>query len=268
MYDDDSDPNAVFFGTPDSSPDLPFPMDDEADIDSDPADDGPVDGATWLSDDGDIDHDQLGRIGYDRSDTGIFTAPGDDIRDTVPGSGRELPDRIEQQRSLEREAAATGDRHVGRVADLRSGSDPAGASGGSGSAAERVADSIRLAQQRLRSDRTVDSTVRVGTPERAAIPDGAIVNGSTLRSLEQVVIPDESTPIKRHYERTTLSAPPSFHSTTFESTIIGLKANTTGDWIISFKVSPEHKAAVMDLAGAYGLALIMHVERRKRGSNE
>lgn len=52
-------------------------------------------------------------------------------------------------------------------------------------------------------------------------------------------------------------------ATDFEATLAGLKANTNGIWIITLTVAPYDKAAVYTLDDAYGLALDVHVQRKR-----
>jgi hypothetical protein len=71
----------------------------------------------------------------------------------------------------------------------------------------------------------------------------------------------KSRKITRHYERQAITAPPPFKRSDFEATLVGLKANTTGDWIITLRVGQENREAATSLGDAYGLALDVVIEK-------
>lgn len=52
-------------------------------------------------------------------------------------------------------------------------------------------------------------------------------------------------------------------STDFEAMLVGLKANRAGDWILTLQVSRDARQAVYSMDDAFGLALDIHVQRRK-----
>ena len=237
MENDHDDSDIAFFGVSPGTSDLPFPFGPTPEPGYEP-DDSSNDGSDSPTA---YDSNEYGVIRYGRFDGEDDEGTAEDFRDSIPWQGG--PIRFirgaDEQRAIE--AADTGDRHVGRVADARAGLDTQGATGGS---ATRVADSIRDAGERIRRS-----------------------NGATLSSnakpdeLRGINVTDPST-VKRQYERSTIVAPPTFRRAEFESTLTGLKANVNGDWIITFKVSPQYDEAVMSLKNSYGLALKQSIERR------
>jgi hypothetical protein len=143
-----------------------------------------------------------------------------------------------------REAADAGIGHLRRVADARGG--------GSGTGAfrrdnpPRVANSIADAQQRIRELARVPIT-----PD-----DERAIAVAAERGPEQRSKP------KRTYEKQRISAPPQFQECKFIATLAGLKTNVAGTWTLTLSV-PADDAAMFDLKNSYGLALNVHVERKR-----
>lgn len=153
---------------------------------------------------------------------------------------------VGERSARERQAADTGNRNVGRVAAERGGSPPTGVRR---TESAGVASSIAAAQQRIRADASVPLT---DDEQRAAVVD----RQEHPRSK-----------IPRHYERQSITRPPQFQRTTFEATMMALKANAAGDWIVQIKVPAEYKSAVFDLGDAYGLALEVQITRKSYDRN-
>ena len=245
---DDSD-FAFFGGSPDTA-DLPFPFGPTPEPGYEPgdSDDDGSDGAHSY------DQHEHGVIRYGRFSDEDDERAADDIRDSVPwtrGPIHVIRGAAEQR---EREAADTGDRHVGRVADARSGEHPAGEHGGRTAGAARVANNLGDATLRLRET----PSGGIALVPRRPIDDGPIETDTA--TIERV--------IKRQYERSNLTEAPKFRECQFEATLVGLRANPNGDWIIQFKVSPEFDNAVTQLKHGYGLALQADFRRKQRATDD
>lgn len=236
MYGDD-DLDSVLFGGSDSPGDGGFDPFTEGIGGDESTSDGP---------DGDDDSfqrndDSIGVIRYGRfggQDPGGIT-PTDN--GPLPWAGGTNPSAAELRTERTREATSAGNRYVGRVADERSGGNPAGLRR---TASTGVADSIAAAQQRIREQSREPLT---GPESVAAVK--ADEAGETKK-------------ITRSYEKQSILAPPTFKSTNFEATIMGLKANTAGDWIIQLRVPPDFRESVTCLGDAYGLALDVVIVKR------
>lgn len=53
---------------------------------------------------------------------------------------------------------------------------------------------------------------------------------------------------------------PKFDSARFECHVYGLKANSSGDWLLTVKIDSN---AAMELGEAFGMAIITTMERRQ-----
>lgn len=157
----------------------------------------------------------------------------------------------DQQRDLER--TDTGIRNVRRVAESRSESPTTGSAGGFARKqnSPTVANSIGDAQQRIRAD--------------AAVPLSDDELGPAIRALDNGV---KSRKITRHYEKQAITQPPTFRSTNFEATLTGLKANTTGDWIVMLRIPQQYREQATSLGDAYGLALDVVVVKHNFNPND
>ena len=249
-------------------------MDDDLDIDSVlfGGSDPPVDGSfdPWLpglgqerteddSGNGTSDHhfrdggftagddDAEGVIRYGR-----FGGEGDriDQRDDgepLPWQGATDRPIVGAAERREREAADTGNRNVTRTAEERTGRSN---EGGTRTDPPRLASSINAAAERIRADIRIPLDAR----ERSA----AVIKWEESRGNGP-----GGGKIPRTYERKRLDHAPQFMATDFEATLAGLKANTNGIWIITLTVAPYDKSAVYTLDDAYGLALDVHVQRKR-----
>lgn len=242
--------------------------DDRDDLDnvlfggSDPPGDGSFDpflpgigqeGSEMDGDDGDIDSptddygdNDLGRIL--RFSSQVASRQQSDDDQSLPWErGTNQPTKGEGS-ARDRAAADTGDRNVRRIADVRGGGATTGILRREQS--EGVANSISDAQRRIRANATIplDETEQV-----------AAVKNDEAGHYKKIT---------RHYERQSISRPPEFRSANFEATMMALKANATGDWILQVKVPAEFKSAVFDLGDAYGLALDITVARKSYSRDE
>ena len=150
-----------------------------------------------------------------------------------------------------REAADAGNRNVRRTAEQHSGSIGPGVTGKSH--APRVDSSIASAAERIRSDLRVPLDAR----ERSA---------AVLRWEQEGSKGNRK--IKREYQKQGIDHPPQFHSVNFEAMLTGLKANVSGDWILTLVVPKDSKQAVYQLDDAFGLALDIHVQRHRMRPDE
>ena len=237
---DDSD--IAFFGSSPDTADLPFPFGPTPEPGYEPGD---------SDDDGSdsphaYDQHEHGVIRYGRFNDHDDEATTDDVRDSVPWQRGPIHIVRGAAEQREREAADTGDRHVGRVADARTGVHTSGGTGGSD---QRVANSLRDASERARGS----IVTQLGRGPELPIVDGLETDTRT---------------IKRHYELSTLTEVPKFRHCEFEGTLVGLKANVNGDWIVQFKVSPRFDEAVMQLKHGYGLALKHVIDRKKHSTDD
>jgi hypothetical protein len=50
-------------------------------------------------------------------------------------------------------------------------------------------------------------------------------------------------------------------ATDFQAIVTGLKANASGDWILTLKVDRDARQSIYSLDDAFGLALAVHIQR-------
>lgn len=151
-----------------------------------------------------------------------------------------------------REAADTGNRNIRGVAEKRSGGTGTGGNGtGTRTHSTNVESSIGAAAERIRADLRVPLDAR----ERSA----AVIRWSEhTRSTGP-----GGGKLKRQYVRDDPDAPMQFISSDFECMMTGLKANSSGNWILTLQIPAEAGQAIFPLHKAFGLALDVHVQRRK-----
>lgn len=150
-----------------------------------------------------------------------------------------------------REAADTGNRNIRRTAEQHDRSAGEGAGGNRTSHSTEVDSSISAAAQRIRSE--IAGPVDIGRRSSAIekfVRDGHLPMGP------------------RQYQKTGITAPPRFMATDFEAMLMGLKANASGDWIVTIKIDQQQGDRVFPLNGAFGLALDMRVERHSPRSDD
>ena len=200
------------------------------------------------SDDGDTDS----AIIYDYGDTfGRFSGG---YNEAVPTDGESLlgpgpkPSTTGADEQRERAATDAGIGNVRRVADERGGNPGTGVARRTRS--EGVASSIGQAAQRIRAEASIPLT---DDERRAGV--NSLGNGTQDRGK-----------IKRTYTRSIITEVPTFRRSSFEAMLMGLKANTNGDWIIQLKVPNEFTTEATSLGQAYGLALDISITRKIHGS--
>jgi hypothetical protein len=169
---------------------------------------------------------------------------------SLPWEGRtgNPPRGIAEQQ--QREGTDTGIGNVRRIADQRGGSTGTGAF--RRERPEGLAGSISDAQQRIRAVAT--------QPLDSHDERGIAVAAQTFHT--------GSGKPKREYQKQALSSPPQFQSTEFEATLMGLKSNVAGNWILQLVIPPSDAAGVFDLKDAYGLALKVSVVRKRYTDGE
>lgn len=245
--DDEWNSGGVFFGD-DAQPEWGVPQDNEQDdesVDGQLIEIGdrakPTDGAV-------IAAGQPGVISYDRGDNEVVIGPTSLGRsdDLGPGTRTSRAERDYAQRARERQAINTGDRNIrGATPD----SDRGDRKRTSGIKGDR-SSSIEEAANRLRADlRTSDIT------ERESSTDGTGRMDDRVDRVEEYIKVNQHSGGKRNYTRRTISHAPTFEEIDFECQIYGIKANASGDWMITIKVPYEESHAATALAKAYGLAL-------------
>lgn len=241
MYGDD-DTDFVLFGGDDSPAYGAFDTFLEGITGNDPADDD----FHGDADDPEQSNDPTDRSGYDGPHLESIGRLQQDDDQSLPwerGTGQPISGSAEQRA---RDAADTGNRHVGRVAAERA---PSTGTGIGRNRSQPVANNILDAQQRIRAQ----SRLALDDDERLA----------AVKSYEAGEIKKPT----RSYTKQHILAPPTFQQCEFEATLIGLKANTSGDWIVNLKVPPLDDEAVISLKHGYGLALEVHVTRKRFTSN-
>ncbi len=209
--------------------------------------DGSDDDVYGVTDDAEQSDDSVGVIRYGRfggQDPGGFQQ--NDIGPLPWERGTDQP-TVGESSARARTAADTGNRNVGRIAEQRSGGSSTGLV--RRQRAEGVASSIADAQERIR--------------EQSRIPLDDDERRRAVKSDEA----GEVKKITRTYERQSILTPPQFQECFFEATLVTLKSNVTGDWIITLKVPPEFKSQVFDLGDAYGLALTTTIVRKRYTKN-
>lgn len=150
-----------------------------------------------------------------------------------------------------REAADAGNRNIRRVAESHDRSVGAGADGNGKTHSTGVDSSISAAAQRIRSE--IAGPVDTGR-RSAAIAKFAESGHLPLGP--------------RQYQKQGVTAPPRFMSTEFEAMLTGLKANVSGDWILTLKIEQSEGDKIFPLHSAFGLALDVHVDRHVNRSND
>lgn len=147
-----------------------------------------------------------------------------------------------------REAASTGDRNIRGVAATHGGGATAGGTGDTKTHSPRVDSSIHAAGERIRAELTGP----VDTRQRSAAIIAWDAAGRDFRKIEGP---------RRQYQKQGIVTAPQFLNTTFEAMLMGLKANASGDWILTLKIDQDAGQLVFPLHSAFGLALDIEVNR-------
>lgn len=252
---DDLDLDSVLFGGSDPPNDGsfdPFLPGLRQEGDTDGPDDGTSDG--YLGDGSEAaEHDDADNIvGYGRfSDEGYRIHQQNDDG-PLPWQREGDIGLLGAEERRAREGADTGTRNIRGVAEKRAGSVGAGEAGtGVRTNQPNVDSSISAAAERIRADIRVpldarersSAVVRWSQHTRSTGPGGG--------------------KIKRQYVRDDPDAPMQFISANFEAMLTGLKANSSGHWIMTLQIAPEEGQAIFPMHMAFGLALDMHVQRRR-----
>lgn len=192
-----------------------------------------------------VDDDGIGIIRYGRFGDQSDSEHERDSDQSLPWQGaRDQPVAGAGERH-DRERADAGIRNVRRTAEEHSGRSTAG---GTRANSPRVDSSISAAAERIRADLRVPLDAR----ERSA----------AVLKWEQARAAPGGGKIRR-YEKQGVTDAPQFMSTDFEAMLVGLKAGRGGDWILTLQVSRDARQAVYSMDDAFGLALDIHVQRRK-----
>ena len=177
-----------------------------------------------------------------------FDQRGDDQPLPWQGAGSQRVVGAAERR--DREAADAGNRNVRGASTTHGGGPTAGGTRNAQTHSPRVDSSIDAAAQRIRAD--LSGARPVDTGRRANVLR-ALANGA-----DRVDGPGQ---VKRQYQKQGIVLPPTFLETTFEAMLMGLKANASGDWILTLKIDQDAGQLVFPLHSAFGLALDVSVAR-------
>lgn len=253
---DDIDPGPVFLRDSDPSTDEPFdpfkPRFREEGGTATPSP-GNSDGHDGSSYEETTDDDGIGIIRYGRfSDEGDGEHQQDDDR-PLPWQGTGDIGILGATERRDREGADTGTRNIRGTAEKHARLPNTGRYRTESSAhSPGVENSISAAAERIRADLREPLDAR----ERSA----AVVRWSEEG--------DKNRKLKRQYQKTGVLIPPQFLNTTFEAMMVGLKANVSGEWILTLKIDADAAQLVFPLHSAFGLALNVEVSRHSHRPDE
>lgn len=198
----------------------------------------------WSKPAGVIPVGELGSISYDRGNNEVVRTPNEMVGDDVLRERRGLSkvERDQHARRVEREAADTGNRNVGRAAAEHGGAPDEDGGRGQGSVANSVA---AAADRLLRSVRhhPSDTGGEAGSPEDMGRATGGMESRVVpISGRKWSAKPAENVQL----EPTTLS---------FNAEVHGIRTNVQGDWMVTIKVPFYASDAVMALNKLTGMNL-------------
>lgn len=237
------------------------------DLGSEPGEEGAEDlsgGRTEPGDDGDIDtaivYDRSNSFGRHDGDHASFYRSDDrdgsflvgrseqDSNRSLPWQGTGSAHVIGAGERRDREAKDAGNRRLSRAAEEHGGNPQSGRTGTPAEDSARVDSSIASASERILTD------LRKPLDTRSAVARWKARGEKDLG--------------KKEYQKQGITAPPTFDNTRFEAVVTGLKANASGDWILTLKVDRNARQSVYSLDDAFGLALNVTVERVRHRAEE
>lgn len=252
---DPDDIAAAFFGVPTPSPPFTIPGFDDGDAElidiesgrrQPTSDDFDQDDATHVS-----RYDGYSYVDHEKT-SGV---PRDS--DVRPGARDR---RNDNERAL-RAARAAGTRQIQRSAATHTGGDVAGGEGSADSGTDEhpLAQSLADAQSRFRAEQALPES-RDNTLVEAALASSPVLleRGGYTRTATQL----EETRTRLTRSHGQITEVPKFTHAEFEAQFYGLKANASGDWMLTLRIPAGNYDEVMKMSQSHGLALDVDISRR------
>lgn len=248
LFGDVFDPDSGLFDSAVDSDPFTIPTDDVQDDRHDEP-------REWSQPSSSIPSGTVGSISYDRGDNEIVGRPTEMDRDNGVRSPRQSADeRRASEERRDRERADTGSRNVRRAAGQHSG-EP-----GEGSSRDTpVASNLADAAARLRADIQPTGDERTFDPGTGTLSVDRGVDGY-VKALGSGVNAGSGGHRAPVLTRTTVPEAPTFVGVDFECEMYAVKMNSSGDWLVTFKVPFRHRSAITELSGAAGMNLKTRME--------